>query len=52
MQILYCIDRYLTNRNGNVKELKPPFTSFRNHRQAYGFRHFQNYRTRVKVLCP
>ena len=29
MQILYCMDRYLTNRTGDVKKLKPPFTGFR-----------------------
>jgi mRNA-degrading endonuclease RelE of RelBE toxin-antitoxin system len=29
MQILYCIGRYLTNRNGDVKKLKPPRTGFR-----------------------
>lgn len=29
MQILYCIDRYLTNRTGDVKKLKPPFIGFR-----------------------
>jgi mRNA-degrading endonuclease RelE of RelBE toxin-antitoxin system len=29
MQILYCIDRYLINRTGDVKKLKPPLTGFR-----------------------
>jgi len=29
MQILHCVDRYLANRTGNVKKLKPPFTGFR-----------------------
>ncbi len=29
MQILYCIDRYLANRTGDVKKLKPPLTGFR-----------------------
>jgi mRNA-degrading endonuclease RelE of RelBE toxin-antitoxin system len=29
MQILQCIDRYLANRNGDVKKLKPPRTGFR-----------------------
>ena len=29
MQILYCIDRYLTNRIGDVKKLKPPLIGFR-----------------------
>jgi mRNA-degrading endonuclease RelE of RelBE toxin-antitoxin system len=29
MQILYCLDRYLTSDSGDVKRLKPPFTGFR-----------------------
>lgn len=29
LQILYCIDRYLASRAGDVKKLKPPFTGFR-----------------------
>jgi hypothetical protein len=29
MQILHCIDRYLANRTGGVKKLKPPLTGFR-----------------------
>jgi mRNA-degrading endonuclease RelE of RelBE toxin-antitoxin system len=29
MQILQCIDHYLTSRGGDVKKLKPPFTGFR-----------------------
>jgi mRNA-degrading endonuclease RelE of RelBE toxin-antitoxin system len=29
MQILYCIDRYLASRVGDVKKLKPPLTGFR-----------------------
>jgi mRNA-degrading endonuclease RelE of RelBE toxin-antitoxin system len=28
-QILHCIDRYLSNRAGDVKKLKPPRTGFR-----------------------
>jgi len=28
MQILHCLDRYLANRTGDVKKLKPPFTAF------------------------
>ena len=28
MQILYCLDRYLANRSGDVKKLKPPRTEF------------------------
>lgn len=29
MQILHCVDRYLSNRAGDVKKLKPPRTGFR-----------------------
>lgn len=29
MQILYCIDRYLSARAGDVKMLRPPRTDFR-----------------------
>jgi hypothetical protein len=28
MQILYCIDRYLTSRSGDVKKLKTPIRGF------------------------
>ena len=29
MQILHCVDRYLANRTGDVKKLKPPRSGFR-----------------------
>lgn len=29
MQILHCVDRYLANRTGDVKKLRPPRTGFR-----------------------
>lgn len=29
MQILRCIDRYLSNRTGDIKKLKPPMSGFR-----------------------
>jgi mRNA-degrading endonuclease RelE of RelBE toxin-antitoxin system len=29
MQVLYCIDRYLASRTGDVKKLKPPLPGFR-----------------------
>ena len=29
LQILYCLDRYLLHREGDVKKLKPPRTDFR-----------------------
>ncbi len=29
MQILYCIDRYLASRSGDLKKLKPPHSGFR-----------------------
>ena len=38
MQILRCIDRYLVNRTGDVKKLKPPRTGFRLRCAAIGER--------------
>lgn len=29
LDILHCLDRYLLNREGDVKKLKPPRTDFR-----------------------
>jgi mRNA-degrading endonuclease RelE of RelBE toxin-antitoxin system len=29
LQILYCLNRYLKTRTGNVKKMKPPRTDFR-----------------------
>jgi mRNA-degrading endonuclease RelE of RelBE toxin-antitoxin system len=29
MQILHCVDRYLSSRAGDIKKLKPPATGFR-----------------------
>ncbi|MGH9407010.1 MAG: type II toxin-antitoxin system RelE family toxin [Terriglobia bacterium] len=29
IQILHCLDRYLANRTGDVRKLKPPLTGFR-----------------------
>jgi mRNA-degrading endonuclease RelE of RelBE toxin-antitoxin system len=29
IQILYCLDRYLASRTGDVRKLKPPFTGCR-----------------------
>lgn len=29
LQILYCLDRYLASRTGDVKKLRPPRTGFR-----------------------
>jgi mRNA-degrading endonuclease RelE of RelBE toxin-antitoxin system len=29
MHVLRCVDRYLSNRAGDVKKLKPPLTGFR-----------------------
>jgi len=29
LQILYCVDRYLSTRSGGVKRLKPPQSGFR-----------------------
>ena len=42
MQILYCIDRYLAHRSGEVKKLKPPLIGFRlrcgDHRVFFDFK--------------
>ena len=42
LQILRCVGRYLANRNGDVKKLKPPLTGFRlrcgDHRMFFDFR--------------
>jgi mRNA-degrading endonuclease RelE of RelBE toxin-antitoxin system len=41
LQILYCIDRYLAQRAGDVKKLKQPLTGFRlrcgDHRVFFDF---------------
>ncbi len=29
LRILYCVDRYLASRAGDIKKLKPPMTGFR-----------------------
>lgn len=29
LQVLYCLDRYLASRSGDVKKLKPPRKGFR-----------------------
>lgn len=29
LQILYCIDRYLTHRTGDIKKLQPPLAGYR-----------------------
>ena len=29
LEILHCVDRFLSTRNGDVKKLKPPQTGFR-----------------------
>ena len=29
LQILYCVDRYLVNRTGDLKKLRPPLAGFR-----------------------
>jgi mRNA-degrading endonuclease RelE of RelBE toxin-antitoxin system len=35
MQVLYCLDRYLAHRTGDVKMLKPPLTGMRLRCGAY-----------------
>lgn len=36
IQILHCIDRYLSSRTGDVKKLKPPETGFRRSETTIG----------------
>ena len=42
MQILYCVDRYLATRKGDVKKLKTPLTGLRlrcgDHRLFFEFK--------------
>lgn len=42
MQILYCVERYLANRTGDVKKLKPPLAGYRlrcgDYRMFFDFR--------------
>ena len=42
VQILHCVDRYLANRTGDVKKLKPPLAGFRlrcgNYRVFFDFK--------------
>ena len=42
IQILYCVDRFFANRQGDTKKLKPPFTGLRlrcgDHRLFFEFK--------------
>jgi len=29
LQVLYCVDRFIANRTGDIKKLKPPLGGFR-----------------------
>ena len=50
MQILHCVDRYLANRTGDVKKLKPPLTGFR--LRCGDYRVFFDLRTRTPSTSP
>jgi mRNA-degrading endonuclease RelE of RelBE toxin-antitoxin system len=47
MQILYCVDRYLSGRTGDVKKLKPPLTGFR--LRCGDFRVFFDYKDEFTI---
>jgi mRNA-degrading endonuclease RelE of RelBE toxin-antitoxin system len=47
IQILLCIDRYLSSRAGDVKKLKPPETGFR--LRCGEYRVFFDYRDETTI---
>ena len=51
MQILYCVDRYLTGRTGDVKKLKPPRTGFRSAAAITASFSIRKTRTRSRSLA-
>jgi mRNA-degrading endonuclease RelE of RelBE toxin-antitoxin system len=50
MQILYCVDRYLASRAGDVKKLKPPRTGFR--LRCGDYRVFFDQQARARSRSP
>jgi mRNA-degrading endonuclease RelE of RelBE toxin-antitoxin system len=50
LDILHCMDRYLTTRNGDVKQLKPPQSGYR--LRCGDYRLFFEYRsgTAIQVI--
>ena len=51
LEILHCTDRYLTTRNGDIKQLKPPQTGYR--LRCGDYRLFFEYRsgTTLEILA-
>ena len=49
IQILHCIDRYLSNRAGDVKKLKPPETGFRLRCGDYRVFFDHGHETRIEI---
>lgn len=47
IQILHCIDRYLSSRIGDLKKLKPPETGFR--LRCGDYRVFFDYRNEATI---
>ncbi len=56
MQILHCVDRYLANRMGDVKKLKPPRAGFRlrcgDYRVFFDQREEQTIDTSCRLIRP
>lgn len=50
LDILHCTDRYLSTRNGDIKQLKPPQTGFR--LRCGDYRLFFEYRngTTIEII--
>jgi mRNA-degrading endonuclease RelE of RelBE toxin-antitoxin system len=48
MQVLYCVDRYLASRTGDVKRLKHPRTGFR--LRCGDYRVFFDHRDEASIL--
>ena len=49
LQTLHCIDRYLSNRAGDVKKLKPPETGFRLRCGDYRVFFDHGHETRIEI---
>lgn len=47
LQILHCLDRYLSNRTGDVKKVKPPLSGLR--LRCGDYRVFFDYRIEDRI---
>ncbi len=52
LDILYCADRYLATRNGNVKKHKPPIIGLQNYSLFRMQLDTWNYRAEIGNLAP